>query len=107
MFSAKQGTYWYHFYNLFGMTRSLTGVFNSRPPALEASTIPLGHRGGGVESSINNSAFVQQLLACVVSTNTSGNCKSVVDRYKLIVHIPPKDFYLTTLSKITIELKCE
>jgi len=25
MFSAKQGNYWYHFYNIFGMTRSLTG----------------------------------------------------------------------------------
>ena len=25
MFSAKQGNYWYHFYNVFGMTRSLTG----------------------------------------------------------------------------------
>ena len=25
MFSAKQGNYWYHFYNFFGMTRSLTG----------------------------------------------------------------------------------
>ena len=24
MFSAKQGNYWYHFYNVFGMTRSLT-----------------------------------------------------------------------------------
>ena len=24
MFSAKQGHYWYHFYNVFGMTRSLT-----------------------------------------------------------------------------------
>jgi len=24
MFSAKQGLYWYHFYNVFGMTRSLT-----------------------------------------------------------------------------------
>ena len=23
--SAKQGNYWYHFYNVFGMTRSLTG----------------------------------------------------------------------------------
>ena len=30
MFSAKQGHYWYHFYNVFGMTRT---------PALEASTI--------------------------------------------------------------------
>ena len=25
MFSAKQGKYWYHFYNVFSMTRSLTG----------------------------------------------------------------------------------
>ena len=25
MSSAKQGNYWYHFYNVFGMTRSLTG----------------------------------------------------------------------------------
>ena len=25
MLSAKQGNYWYHFYNAFGMTRSLTG----------------------------------------------------------------------------------
>ena len=25
MFSAKQGNYWYHFYNVFGMTWSLTG----------------------------------------------------------------------------------
>ena len=24
-FSAKQGKHWYHFYNIFGMTRSLTG----------------------------------------------------------------------------------
>ena len=25
MSSAKQGNYWYHFYNVFGMMRSLTG----------------------------------------------------------------------------------
>ena len=25
MFSAKQGNYWYHFYNVFGMTQSVTG----------------------------------------------------------------------------------
>ena len=25
MFSAKQGNYWYHYYNVFGMTQSLTG----------------------------------------------------------------------------------
>ena len=36
MSSAKQGNYWYHFYNVFGMTRSLTGDWtqdlpNSKP----------------------------------------------------------------------------
>ena len=25
MFNAKQGNYWYHFYNVFGMTRSMAG----------------------------------------------------------------------------------
>ena len=25
LLNAKQGHYWYHFYNVFGMTRSLTG----------------------------------------------------------------------------------
>ena len=47
MFSPKQRKYWYHFYNLFGMTRSLTGDWTlDPPPALVASTIPLGYRGG-------------------------------------------------------------
>ena len=38
MFSAKQENYWYHFYNVFGMTRSLTGNwtrdFRHSKPAL-------------------------------------------------------------------------
>ena len=32
MLSAKQGYYWYHFYNVFGMTRSLTGDWNRDLP---------------------------------------------------------------------------
>ena len=32
MLSAKQGNYWYHFYNIFGMTRSLTGDWTRDPP---------------------------------------------------------------------------
>ena len=40
MLSAKQGNYGYHFYNAFGMTRSLTF-------ALKASTITLANGGGG------------------------------------------------------------
>ena len=44
----NKGNYWYHFYNVFGMTRSLTGGLNPGPPALDTSTLPLGYRGGGV-----------------------------------------------------------
>ena len=32
IFSAKQGSYWYHFYNVFGMTRSLTGDWTRDVP---------------------------------------------------------------------------
>ena len=32
MFSAKQGNYWYHFFNVFGMTRSLTGEWTRDLP---------------------------------------------------------------------------
>ena len=32
MFSAKQGNYWYLFYNVFGMTRSLTGDWTQGLP---------------------------------------------------------------------------
>ena len=43
MLSAKRGNYWYHFYNVFGMTRSVT-----RGIELGTSiTLPLGNRGGG------------------------------------------------------------
>ena len=36
-----------NFYNVFGMTQTLTGGLNPGHPALDASTIPLGYRGGG------------------------------------------------------------
>ena len=45
MFSAKQGNYWYHFYNVFGTTRSLTGDWTR---VLSHSKPALGYRGGGV-----------------------------------------------------------
>ena len=59
MFSAKQGHYLYHFYNIFGMTRSLTGGLNPGPPALEGSTLPLGYRGGG-KAYILHSEFIRR-----------------------------------------------
>ena len=44
MLSAKQGNCWYHFYNVFGMTRSLTEDWTRDLPH---STLPLGYRQGG------------------------------------------------------------
>ena len=41
MLSAKQWNYWYHLYNVFDWGLS------PKPPVLEASTLPLGYRGGG------------------------------------------------------------
>ena len=43
MLSAKQGHYWYHFYDAV-----LDWGLNRGPPALDASTLPLGYRGGGI-----------------------------------------------------------
>jgi len=34
MLSAKQWNYWYHFYNIFGMTRSFIGDLPHSMPAL-------------------------------------------------------------------------
>ena len=44
MFSAKQGHYW----NLFRYDAVLDWGLNPGPPALEASTLPLGYQGGGI-----------------------------------------------------------
>ena len=43
MLSAKRGNYWYHFYNVFGMTRSVTRGIEPGT----SRTLPLGNRGGG------------------------------------------------------------
>ena len=45
MLSAKQWNYWYHFYNVFGMTRSLTGDWTrDLPHSKPASTTGLLRR---------------------------------------------------------------
>ena len=46
MFSAKQGHYWYHFYNVW-YDAVLDWGLNPGPSALEVNTLPLGYRGGG------------------------------------------------------------
>ena len=48
MLSAKQENYRYHFYNVFGVTRSLTGDWTRDLPHSNPALIPLGYRGGGL-----------------------------------------------------------
>ena len=43
--SAKEGNYWYHSYNVFGMMRFLTGDWTRDLPHSKPA---LGYRGGGV-----------------------------------------------------------
>ena len=57
MFSAKQGHYWYHFYNVFWYDAVLDWGLNPGPPALEASTLPLGYRGGGISATETGTIF--------------------------------------------------
>ena len=45
MFSAKQGNHWYHFFKHLWYDEVLYRGLNPGPPALEASTLPLGYQG--------------------------------------------------------------
>ena len=61
MFSAKQGKYWYHFGVWYDTV--LDWGLNPRPPALDASSLPLGYRGGGICGYNILPKFVNQLIA--------------------------------------------
>ena len=52
MFSAKQGNYWYHFYNVLYDTVLDWGL-NPGPPALNASTLPLGYQEAVLDWGLN------------------------------------------------------
>ena len=47
MLSAKQGNYRYHFYNVFGMMQSLTGVWTRDLTHSKPALYHFGYRGGG------------------------------------------------------------
>ena len=57
MVSAKQGHYWYHFYNAFDMTRSLNGDWTRDLPHSKPA---LDYRGGGLENYKNNDYLLQK-----------------------------------------------
>ena len=50
----SKGTSWYLFYKVFGMAVLVWGL-TPGPPALDASTLPLGYRGGSYCSIKHNS----------------------------------------------------
>ena len=51
MLNAKQRKHWYHFYSLW-YDAVLDWGLNPGPPALEASPLPLGYRGGRTHCGI-------------------------------------------------------
>ena len=57
MLSAKLRYYWYHLIHLW-YDAVLDWGLNPGPPALEASTLPLGYRGGGSENIQGRLLFV-------------------------------------------------
>ena len=83
MLSAKQVNYLYHFHNVFGMTRSLTGDLNPGPPALEASTIPLCYRGGGR----NEHKFNQKYLNWLRPNTSCLNSRTFISLFTVILHV--------------------
>ena len=74
MLSTKQRSYWYHFYNVYGMTRSLTGDWTRDLPHSKPALLPLGYRGG--------SAFKDLCIVYCISTNMDITFLSL----KIIVH---------------------
>ena len=56
------------FYNVFGMTQSLTGDWIRDLPHSKASTLPLGYRGGGVGPIKTQDSWT------VSATKSQGSC---------------------------------
>ena len=63
MFSAKQGNYWYHFYNVFGMTQSLTGDWTRDLPHSKPA---LYHQA--IEEAVNVYWYIQAQTVYVLTS---------------------------------------
>ena len=79
VFSAKQGNYWYHFYNVFGMPRSLT-VDGTRD--LPHSKPVLNHYGIEAANVFKNRYFIGKQLdylqLLVLRTSCTGYMSVVI-----------------------------
>ena len=53
MLSAKQGNYWYHFYNVFGMTQCLTGGWTRDLPHSKPALYHLANEEAVIHCNIS------------------------------------------------------
>ena len=82
MFSAKQGKYWYHFYNVFGMTRSLTGDWTWDLPhstTIEEAvmTVLKQYKFCGYTKSYSTFSFFFIYFTCYLSSTLLKHTKSI------------------------------
>jgi len=70
MFSAKQGHYWYHFYNVFGMTRSLTGDYTRDFPHSKPALYHKAIEEAAKYMKCNNRTYLKLKSYLVYSTDS-------------------------------------
>ena len=92
MLSVKQGHYWYHFYNVFGMTRSLTGDWTR--DLYVVLTQPFQSDGEGLVSVCRQCKKVCQSQIPALVTNLSAILLS-------FSHILQTDCHIVTSTGIT------
>ena len=93
MLSAKQGNYWYHFYNVFGMTRSLTGNW----------TLDLPHSSFWFAGDTEITTTL--LLATIMEKEESLQVKSKLNESSTTSTTPPQAASQTTASRLTNNMR--
>ena len=73
MLSAKQGNYWDHFYNVFGMTRCLTGDWNRDLP----DSMPVLYQYA-IDESLSNHESANKLYYTNGHLNHNGNMYIII-----------------------------
>ena len=85
MLNAKQRNYWYHCLLHLWYDAVLDWGLNPGPPALDASTLPLGYRGGGILTMI--CSIFQVSSANKLSPDTEENViGETEDIFKNFIH---------------------
>ena len=97
MLSAKQGHYWYHFYNVFGMTRFLTGDWTRDLPH---SKLALYHKA--IEEAVLAGLTVVCFL--ILSTAVYSYIPKQPEHYFILIHFSliVKQAYFAQLNRAWI-----